>query len=84
MIEALMYGFMPRATTEKFDSPPPEKRSSSPTRALRLVDARDRHRGQQPEDDQQAQDIEDPTPDVRRPKRIEKGFEHGSGVVAGG
>ena len=30
MIEALMYGFTPRATTEKFVSPPPENRSSRP------------------------------------------------------
>ena len=34
MIEALMYGFMPRATTEKFERPPPENRSSNPTSAL--------------------------------------------------
>ena len=34
MIEALMYGFIPMATTEKCDSPPPEKRSSRPTSAL--------------------------------------------------
>jgi hypothetical protein len=34
MIEALMYGFTPKATTEKFDSPPPEKMSSTLTIAL--------------------------------------------------
>ena len=30
MIEALMYGLTPSATTEKFVRPPPENRSSSP------------------------------------------------------
>ena len=87
-----MYGFMPSATTEKCDSPPPENRSSRPTSALpcdeglqlRLVDARDRHRRQQPEDDQQAEDVQDPPPDVGRAEGVEKRFEHGSGVVAGG
>ena len=34
MIEALMYGFIPNATTEKCDRPPPEKRSSRPASAL--------------------------------------------------
>jgi hypothetical protein len=34
MIEALMYGFTPRATIEKFESPPPEIRSSTPKIAL--------------------------------------------------
>jgi hypothetical protein len=34
MIEALMYGFMPNATIEKCDKPPPEKRSSRPASAL--------------------------------------------------
>ena len=29
MIEALMYGFTPRAMTEKDEKPPPENRSSS-------------------------------------------------------
>ena len=28
MIEALMYGFTPSATSEKFDRPPPENTSS--------------------------------------------------------
>ena len=50
MIEALMYGFMPRPTTEKVDRPPPENRSSRPksgvaveeVRQRRVVDARDR------------------------------------------
>ena len=86
-----MYGFMPSATTEKCDRPPPEKRSSSPTSGvaldelleLRLVDARDRDRRQEAEDDQQPEDIEDPPADVGRAKGVEKGFEHGSGVVAG-
>ncbi len=44
---------------------------------LRLVDARDRHRRQQPEDDQQAEDVEDPPPDVGRAEGVEQGFEHG-------
>ena len=86
-----MYGFMPSATTEKCDRPPPENRSSRPTSALpctkacelRLVDARDRHRRQQPEDDQQAEDVQDPAPDVGRAEGVEERFEHGSGVVAG-
>ena len=30
MIEALMYGFTPRATTEKLDKPPPDSRSRTP------------------------------------------------------
>ena len=34
MIDALMYGFMPTATTEKLERPPPEKRLSRPIRAL--------------------------------------------------
>ncbi len=34
MIEALMYGLTPSPTTEKRESPPPEKRSRSPKRAL--------------------------------------------------
>jgi hypothetical protein len=34
MIEALMYGFTPRATTEKLDRPPPDSRSRTPNRAL--------------------------------------------------
>ena len=33
MIVALMYGFMPMATTLKRDRPPPENRSSRPSRA---------------------------------------------------
>ena len=86
-----MYGFIPNATTEKCDRPPPENRSSRPASALPstktfeliLVHARDRHGGQQAEDDQQAEDIQDPAPDVRRPECIEERFEHGSGVVAG-
>src|SRR3989442_287017 len=36
MIVALMYGFMPMATTLKRDSPPPENRSSSPRSAWEL------------------------------------------------
>jgi hypothetical protein len=36
MIDALMYGFTPRPTTEKRDSPPPENRSSRPKSALLL------------------------------------------------
>jgi hypothetical protein len=36
MIVALMYGFMPIATTLNRDRPPPEKRSSSPSRAWLL------------------------------------------------
>ena len=40
--------------------------------------------GEQPEDDQQAEDIEDPAPDIGRAEGVEEGFEHGSGVVAGG
>ncbi len=34
MIDALMYGLTPSPTTEKRESPPPEKRSRSPKRAL--------------------------------------------------
>ena len=34
MIDALMYGFMPNATTEKFERPPPENRFSSPNSGL--------------------------------------------------
>ena len=34
MIDELMYGFMPSATTEKLASPPPEKRSSNPKSGL--------------------------------------------------
>ena len=34
MIEALMYGLTPNATTEKFDNPPPEKMSSTLTIVL--------------------------------------------------
>ena len=40
MIEALMYGFTPSATTEKFDSPPPENRLSSPNSGLPCEEAR--------------------------------------------
>src|SRR6476660_2641807 len=36
MIVALMYGFMPMATTLKRESPPPEKRSSRPSSAWLL------------------------------------------------
>ena len=36
MIEALMYGFMPRPTTEKVDRPPPLNRSSRPKSAFPL------------------------------------------------
>jgi len=36
MMLALMYGFMPMATTLNCDSPPPEKRSSRPRRAVLL------------------------------------------------
>ena len=36
MIEALMYGFTPSATTEKVVRPPPENRSSSPKIGLDL------------------------------------------------
>ena len=85
MIEALMYGFTPRATIEKFDRPPPEIRSSTPMRALPAknccellpVDARDRHVGQEPEDDQDGEDVEDPAPDVGRPEGVQQRFEHG-------
>ena len=91
MIDALMYGFIPNATTEKCERPPPENRSSRPAsalpltklRELRLVHARDRDGRQQAEDDQQRQDVEDPAPDVRRAECVEERFEHGSGVVAG-
>ena len=44
---------------------------------LRPVDARDRHGGQHPEDDEQPQDDQDPAPDVRRTEGVEQGFEHG-------
>ena len=83
---------MPRATTEKFDRPPPEKRFSRPNSGLPCeergellpVDARHRHGGQEPEDDEQAEDDEDPAPDIRRPEGVQQGFEHeGLGVVAG-
>ena len=92
MIEALMYGFTPSATTEKLDRPPPDSRSRTPNRALfwrncgelGLVDARDRHVGQEPEDDQDPQDVQQPAPDVRRPEGVQQRFEHGSlRVVAG-
>jgi len=36
MIVALMYGFMPIATTLKRERPPPEKRSSKPSKACEL------------------------------------------------
>ena len=85
MIEALMYGFTPSATTEKFVRPPPENRSSSPKIALvleevvelRRVDARDRDVGEQPEDEQDPGDEQDPAPEVRRAERVEQGLEHG-------
>ena len=100
-----MYGFTPSATTEKLDRPPPDSRSSTPKRALfcevlrelGLVDARDRHVGQEPEDDQDPEDVEQPAPDVRRPEGVQQRVEHrslrafvagrsaavGAGVVAG-
>ena len=53
-------------------------------RELRAVDPGHRHGGQEPEDDEQAQDDQDPAPDVRRPEGVQQGFEHGRlGVVAG-
>ena len=85
-----MYGFTPSATTEKLDRPPPDSRSSTPNRALfwrycelRLVDARDRHMGQEPEDDQDPEDVDQAAPDVRRPEGVQQRVEHGRGVVAG-
>ena len=80
-----MYGFIPSATTENAASPPPENRSSRPKiglpfeerRELGLVDARHRHGGQQPEDDEQAQDVEDPAPDVGRAEGVQQRVEHG-------
>ena len=41
------------------------------------VDARQRHLGQQPEDDQDPEDEEDPAPDVRRAEGVEQRLEHG-------
>ena len=85
MIEALMYGFTPRATTEKLESPPPDSRSRTPKRALfwrywascGLVDARHRHVGQEPEDDEDPEDVEQPPTDVGRAERVEERLEHG-------
>ena len=91
MIEALMYGFTPSATTEKLVRPPPENRSSSPKIGLSsrklascvAVDARHRDVGQQPEDEQDPEDVQDPAPEVRRPERVEQGLEHGWLAVVG-
>ncbi len=86
MIEALMYGFTPRATTEKLDKPPPDSRSRTPKIGvvleelveLVLVHARNRHVGQEPEDDQDPEDVEQAAPDVRRPEGVQQRVEHRS------
>ena len=37
MIDALMYGFTPRAMIEKLDRPPPDNRSRTPKMAFELM-----------------------------------------------
>ncbi len=38
---------------------------------LGAIDARHRHMGQEPEDDEDPEDVEDPAPDVRRPEGVQ-------------
>ena len=87
-----MYGFTPSATTENVAQP--AAREQVEQAEQRVAAGRScascawlmpghRHGGQQAEDDQHAEDVQDPPPDVRRPEGIEQGLEHGSGVVAG-
>ena len=81
-----MYGFTPHATTEKLESPPPDRRSSTPEQGgvleelveLGLVDTRERHVGQDPKDDKDPEDVEHPAPDVRRPEGVQQRIEHRS------
>ena len=50
---------------------------------LGTVDARHRHVGQEPEDEQDPGDEQDPAPEVRRAERIEQGLEHVRLAVVG-
>ena len=85
MIEALMYGFTPRAMIEKFSRPPPENRLSSwrklfwpmtPSSASRSMPGTG-HVGEHPDDDEHPQDEEDAAADVRGAEGIDQRFEHG-------
>ena len=84
MIEALMYGFTPRAIDREAreaaagDQVQHAEQGVALEELLELgrVDARHRHVGQEPEDDEHPEDIEDPAPDVRRPEGVQQRLEH--------
>ena len=79
-----MYGFTPRPTIESSTGRRPRTGRALRNAWLltevgerRAVDARQRHLGQHPVDDEDPEDEEDPAPDVGRAERVEQGLEHG-------
>ena len=87
-----MYGFRPSPSHgERRQAAAGEGRSSRPEQRVaveeagqrRLVDARNGHVRQHPEDDEDPQDEENPTADVGRAERLQQRIEHGSVGLVG-